>query len=56
MELEEFCDKYCPMPFRGTFRNGDPEVDCDVEQSECPFKDVDFSKVKVYQPAVLKYE
>jgi hypothetical protein len=48
MEMEEFCDKYCPVPFRGKFRNGDDEVDCDLEQEDCPFKDVDFTKVKEY--------
>ncbi len=51
MEREEFCDDYCPMPFRGTFRNGDKEVDCDMEDSECPFRDVDFSKVHKYKEA-----
>ena len=59
MEFEEFCDKYCPMPFRSTFRNGDPEVDCDCcecdnptdpEHNPCPFKDVDFSRVKEHEP------
>lgn len=49
MDMEEFCDKYCPIPFRGKFRNGDDEVDCDLEQEECPFKDVDFTKVKEYE-------
>jgi hypothetical protein len=49
MDMEEFCDKYCPMPFRGKFRNGDDEVDCDLEQDECPFKNVDFTKVKEYK-------
>jgi hypothetical protein len=49
MDMEEFCDKYCPMPFRGKFRNGDDEIDCDLEESECPFKDVDFDKVIEYK-------
>ena len=48
MDMEEFCIKYCPCPFRGKFRNGDDEVDCDLEYEDCPFKDVDFSKVKEY--------
>ena len=53
MDHEEFCDKYCPMPFRGTFRNGEQEVDCDTYKdtsvsppvNTCPFGSVDFSKV-----------
>jgi hypothetical protein len=50
MDKEEFCDKYCPMPFRGKLRNGDDEVDCDCEEdTECPFRNVDFSKVKKYE-------
>jgi len=50
MDKEEFCDKYCPMPFRGKLRNGDDEVDCDCEEdTECPFRNVDFSKVKEYE-------
>jgi len=36
MEIEEFCTKYCPIPFRSKFRNGDDEADCDLEDSECP--------------------
>jgi hypothetical protein len=49
MDMEEFCDKYCPMPFRGKFRNGDDEVDCDCEGDECPFMKVDFSKVHEFK-------
>ena len=49
MEWEIFCNKFCPMPFRGKFRNGDEEVDCDLEDTECPFRNVDFSKVTVYE-------
>ena len=49
MDREEFCIKYCPMPFRGTNRYGNKETDCDCEDSECPFRDVDFAKVKVYK-------
>jgi hypothetical protein len=48
MNMEEFCDKYCPMPLRWVeFPRIDNElsVDCDLEQNDCPFKDVDFSKV-----------
>ena len=35
---EEFCDKLCPLPFRGEFRDGVIEVECDYEELECPFK------------------
>jgi len=52
MEMEEFCDKYCPIPHRWIeFPKVDNELttDCDLEYSECPFKDVDFNKVVEYQ-------
>ena len=52
MDREEFCDKYCPMPARWVeFPKIDNEltVDCDLEESECPFKDVDFDKVVEYK-------
>jgi len=48
MEIIEFCDKYCPMPARWVeFPKVDNSltVDCELEESDCPFKDVDFSKV-----------
>jgi len=48
MELIDFCDKYCPIPARWVeFPKIDNQlsVDCDLEESECPFHDVDFSKV-----------
>lgn len=48
MDMEEFCDRFCPMPLRWVeFPKVDDElsVDCDLEYNECPFKDVDFSKV-----------
>lgn len=51
MDKETFCDDYCPMPFRGTDRTGEREVDCDCEDMECPFRDVDFSKVSKYGEA-----
>jgi len=38
------------MTFRGICRDGSTEVDCDYEESECPFKDVDFTKVVEYSP------
>lgn len=50
MELIDFCDKYCPMPSRWVeFPKVDNELttDCDLEESDCPFKDVDFTKVCV---------
>ena len=48
MDKMEFCDNYCPIPARWVeFPKVDNEltIDCDMEESECPFKDVDFSKV-----------
>ena len=45
MEQENFCNNFCPMPSRIPDRTGGIEIDCDCEESECPFKDVDFSKV-----------
>lgn len=50
MEFIEFCDKFCPMAYRWVeFPRIDKEltIDCDLEESECPFKDVDFTKVTV---------
>jgi hypothetical protein len=52
MDREEFCDRFCPMPTRWVeFPKVDNEltVDCDLEESECPFKDVDFTKVIEYK-------
>ena len=52
MNQEVFCNKFCPIPQRWVeFPKIDSElsVDCDLEESECPFKDVDFSKVTVYE-------
>ena len=54
MDMETFCDKFCPMPFRGTDRYGNQEVDCDLEMNDCPFKDVDFSKVHEF--SFVNYE
>ena len=55
MDKETFCVEYCPMPFRGKFRNGDDEVDCDCEEAtECPFRDVDFNKVHKYKEPVTE--
>ena len=48
MDMVDFCDKYCPMPQRWIeFPRVDNQItiDCDKEHSECPFKDVDFSRV-----------
>lgn len=48
MEQIDFCDKYCPMPNRWIeFPKIDNEltVDCDLEESDCPFNNVDFTKV-----------
>lgn len=48
MEKIEFCDQFCPIPARWQeFLKVDEEytVDCDMEEMECPFKDVDFDKV-----------
>jgi hypothetical protein len=50
MDKEKFCDKYCPIPDRWIeFPKIDNKltVDCDLDESDCPFKDVDFSKVEV---------
>lgn len=49
MDNETFCNDHCPMPFRSKFRNGDDIVDCDCEDSECPFRTVDFTKVHKYK-------
>jgi len=49
MDRIEFCDKWCPMPSRIPDRTGELEVDCDCEESECPFKDVNFEKVVEYK-------
>lgn len=48
MDKETFCNDYCPCPFRDADRTGELEVDCDFEESECPFKGVNFSKVNKY--------
>ena len=48
MDREVFCDVYCPMPFRSKYRDSEDLIDCDTEGSECPFYDVDFSKVHRY--------
>ena len=48
MEQIEFCDQFCPMPARWKeFPKVDDEytTDCDLEETECPFNDVDFDKV-----------
>ncbi|KKN45091.1 hypothetical protein LCGC14_0686730 [marine sediment metagenome] len=48
MDRLEFCDNHCPMPARWVeFPKVDNRltVDCHLEDSLCPFKDVDFNKV-----------
>jgi hypothetical protein len=48
MDKLDFCERFCPMPHRWVeFPKIDNEltVDCDLEESDCPFKDVDFGKV-----------
>ena len=50
MNRLQFCDEFCPIPMRWVeFPKVDNEltVDCPLEDSECPFKDVDFSRVSV---------
>ena len=52
MENTDFCDKYCPMPMRWVeFPKVDNEltVACDLEESECPFNDVNFSLVNEHE-------
>ena len=56
MDRETFCDDYCPCTFRGTDRTGASEVDCDFEELECPFRNVDFSKVTKYDYSVGEVE
>jgi len=54
MEQIDFCDKYCPMPMRWVeFPRIDNKitVDCDLEASDCPFKDVNYEKVTAYKGA-----
>ncbi len=48
MEIIDFCDHHCPIPARWIeFPKVDDELttDCDLEETECPFKDVDFQDV-----------
>lgn len=52
MDNEKFCDYYCPIPTRYTevvlsdeTAPSDQYADCDLEETECPFQCVDFSKV-----------
>jgi hypothetical protein len=45
MDMEEFCDNHCPMSTKLVCRDSSIEIDCDLEESECPFKDVDMNKV-----------
>lgn len=54
MDQEQFCYEYCPMPCRSTDRTGGSEVECDGEYEECPFNDVDFSKVKQWRDPVFE--
>ena len=52
MDRLEFCDRFCPTPMRWIeFPKVDNQltVDCHLEDSLCPFKDVDFTKVKEYE-------
>jgi len=56
MDFETFCDKHCPIPMRWVeFPRVDNElsVDCDLEQDDCPFKDVNFSVVHEWTEANL---
>ena len=49
MDKIEFCDKFCPIPARWVEFpkvNNELTVDCDLEESDCPFRGVDFSKVE----------
>jgi hypothetical protein len=48
MDKIEFCDNYCPLAFKWIeFPRIDNElsVDCDLEENDCPFRNVNFSKV-----------
>ena len=45
MDVIDFCEKYCPIPFHGTYRDGTEEIDCDIEDRVCPFRDVNFKLV-----------
>ena len=56
MEQEEFCDRFCPMCIRDVVdRYGNIEYDCSIDgdDSMCPFKDVDFTKVKEYKDGII---
>ena len=59
MEQEEFCDLYCPMCIRDLKdRYGNIEYDCSIDgdDSNCPFKDVDFTKVTVYSQGRVEFQ
>lgn len=47
MDKIVFCDKYCPTPtcYTNTQDPSDQYAECDIDESECPFNCVDFSKV-----------
>jgi len=52
MDRIDFCDNHCPIPDRWIeFPKVDDQLttDCPLEDSDCPFKDVDFSKVEVHK-------
>jgi hypothetical protein len=51
MDKERFCDEYCPIPVRFHEIDDDSNKpytysDCDLDESTCPFKNVDFKKVQ----------
>ncbi len=60
MDMEEFCDRYCPIPTRyiNNTNKIDPTdvfADCHLEESDCPFNKVDFTKVVAnpsYKPII----
>jgi hypothetical protein len=49
MDKERFCDKYCPIPtlYYSLGDADDSFTECDFdEETECPFRSVDFNKVQ----------
>ncbi len=47
MDLETFCDKYCPIPtvYYRVEGETDQYADCGLEEGDCPLRSVDFSMV-----------
>jgi len=47
MDKEFFCEHYCPVPtkYYDPENPDDKWADCDTEESDCPFANVDFTKV-----------